>query len=950
MTTATAATIVGRHLEQQLLLSHLKAARSSSSRALLLRGEAGVGKSALLEVAVEQARALGFRTLLGRSRETSALPFGCLRDAVEPLIESPPPGLPIHLVANASRALESTESATEAAAGPAGTPGESLGRLVRSWAASGPALLVLEDLHLADHDTWTLLFWLLRRLDRTRCLVLGALGPLPGSEHSSAQLLERLVYEELVTVVDIDPLDADDVRALAAARLDAAADDELASLVWDASGGNPFFAQETIRALTESAAVTVRDGRATLRRHPGSLPAPSSITVLERVRRLGDDAAAVARALSVFLTFTLDRMPLLATLAGMPEARVDRAFDSLVDADVLERTDAGYRFRHAILRDTLYSSVGPAERRRLHTLVAESMRGSNRAADTFELAHHTAESAVPGDGEAAAVLERAGDLSATTSPGAAARWFGSALALVDGEPGRTRLLAKRSQALFRSSQLEDAVTVGMEALASLPAGTARGNVGSIVTSALLLLGRPGQALAVADEVLGSVPASMPRLLSRRATILLYLGRFDEASAAGAEALEAAGDDALGQNTALGMLAAIEFTRGRYADSMALLARQHEAAARGGKWPLLVSCAAAARFRALGGDLPRARSALAEAAELAHVQSAEALRSDIDLADVVVGWLGGDWGVALERVRWALLHAELHGQAHNLPLLRAVVIAILTDQGNLAAARAVPLTDPGSLGSALLSAALAAREAASGDIPAALGRLRSAADADDALGRHSASAMVLSSLARLELEGGDRAGARATGARLAAQVGAGSAPLARVQALATIALVDHDPGAAREAVALAAAHELRVEEARGHLLLAQLGVDAVASASRAEELFAAMGADPERRRAAALLRSLGVHVRHHRARAARGVLSESEMRIATLLHDGLSNREIAEAMFLSRKTVENYLSRIFQKTGCRTRVELALAYQAGRLGEQGGTPFYGGAGGGATVAP
>jgi len=932
MVVSTSGTLVGRLLEQQLLLDHLKAARGGSSRAVLIRGESGIGKSRLLREAIDQARVLGFRTLLGHCHEgASALPFSCLRDAVEPLLESPPPGIPLHVVASARRALETGSDPGDGASEPRTTPGEGLGRLIRSWSSDCPALLALEDLQRADGDTWALLVWLLRRLHGSRCLVVGTLAPWASSSDPAIGLVERLVREELVTVAELGPLDEDDTRALTAELAGGVPDDDLAAAVWEAGRGNPFFVEEAMRALADSGALTVREHQATLRRRPRQLVAASRTTVLDRLRRLGDAPTRVARVLSAFGTFHLGRLPVLAELTGLPPEEVARAFDALVGAEVLHGDGEVFRFRHAIVRDTLYGSIGPAERRSIHTALAAALTSRGASGDdVFDLARHTAESAERGDAAAVATLERAGDLAVATSPGVAADWYGRALALAADPP--LTLLRKRAQALFRASRLEEAVHAGTEALRLLPPGPERALVGSIVTSSLILLARMDEALQVADDVLGAAPETMPRLRSRRATILMYLGRLAEAHETGTAALNGMNGDTAGRTAAFGVLAAIEFTRGHHRACGELLERQRQAALEDGSpWALIVACAARARFLALGGDLPEARAALAEAEEVAHVQSADPLRSDFDLAHALIAWLGGDWQLALDRVRWAIFHAEQHGQLPNIPLLRAVEIFVLTAQGSFGAARAVPGDGSGAMGSALLATAVATLELATGEREAAQRRLLDGLEADDRLGRHSGSPSLLSTLVDERLEAGDVCGARAASDRLSGFAGEDAPPLVRVLALRARAAAYGDAESAAAAAETAAAHGLRFEEARSLLQLAELGVDPDAAARRAHDIFGALGADPWRRLVAARLRGLGVRVRRARTPGRPGGLSDSELRIARLLHDGMSNREIAETMFLSRKTVENYLSRIFQKTGCRTRVELALAYQSGRLG-------------------
>jgi DNA-binding NarL/FixJ family response regulator len=135
---------------------------------------------------------------------------------------------------------------------------------------------------------------------------------------------------------------------------------------------------------------------------------------------------------------------------------------------------------------------------------------------------------------------------------------------------------------------------------------------------------------------------------------------------------------------------------------------------------------------------------------------------------------------------------------------------------------------------------------------------------------------------------------------------------------------------QEATARADRHALALMQGRGRLYLAGAGVEAEKNLRDAIGIFQRLSATPWRRRAALELRQRGLQVPRHRAPRAT-LLTDTEMQIARLVQLGRPNRDIAAAVCLSVKTVETYLSRIYGKTNCNSRMELARAMDAGRLG-------------------
>jgi DNA-binding NarL/FixJ family response regulator len=164
---------------------------------------------------------------------------------------------------------------------------------------------------------------------------------------------------------------------------------------------------------------------------------------------------------------------------------------------------------------------------------------------------------------------------------------------------------------------------------------------------------------------------------------------------------------------------------------------------------------------------------------------------------------------------------------------------------------------------------------------------------------------------------------------------------QVLALRARALVEGDVDVARTYRDVAESESWEVERAHALLILGELDDEPARHLAEAYRAFDSFGAAPWRRRAAAGLRARSLTVPRRAARAASD-LTETEVQLVRLVRDGLSNRQIATAMHYSRKTIEVYLSRVYAKTGCASRLELIRAVDTGsvQVGRAGATDGHG----------
>ena len=310
-----------------------------AAQVVLLAGEAGIGKSRLAARFAAEAGAAGATVLYGACEEQSLVPYEPFSEAI------------------GDRAPERHEIEE---------------RLIAAT-ATGPLVLVLDDLHLADRNTLALLARVARGAAGERLLVLGAYRDADAVGTPLLAAIADLRRDCDVERVALEGLSVDEVAAL----LDGTAD---ARRIHDRTDGNPFFVRELARHLAE-------------RRHAGAVPESVSDVVLARVARLSARSAETLAQASV-LGESFD-MAVLGQF-GRPDALLD-ALDEAAAAGLLEDGAGGrYRFAHAITRDAIYDSIGPGRLPDLHRRAAaalEHVHGLEPGPELGAIALHLCEGA-----------------------------------------------------------------------------------------------------------------------------------------------------------------------------------------------------------------------------------------------------------------------------------------------------------------------------------------------------------------------------------------------------------------------------------------------------------------------------------------------------------------------------------------------------------------------------
>ncbi|MBW4720021.1 helix-turn-helix transcriptional regulator [Saccharothrix obliqua] len=453
--------LVARSREITRLRAALDEAARGRAGAVLLAGDAGVGKTRLVEELASDADAL---VITGRCLDVggAGLPYLPFTEALGQVREA---GL-LDLTARPALGRLLPELALPAAqdSGLSGLPSHLVGRrpeqdigqlqlfdavhgLLGDLAEQRPVLLVLEDLHWADASTRHLLSFLFSRLRSQRLLVVGTYRSDDLHRgHPLRSLLNELVRLPAVQRLDLTPFSAIDARSFVAALADGLPD-HLVLEVAERSDGNAFFAEELIAVATCGSGV----------------PWTLAEVLLARIERLSPAAQQVVRVASVGGRSV--GHDLLRQVVGADDVALDEALREAVQHHVLlVDRDEMFTFRHALLREAVYGDLLPGERVRLHAAYAARIAALPDRGAAAALAHHCLEShdlprALRASIEAAQEAQSAG------APAEALRHLEQALRLWQAVPPEQRpadmtellLLRRASWAAGTAGQPERAI-------------------------------------------------------------------------------------------------------------------------------------------------------------------------------------------------------------------------------------------------------------------------------------------------------------------------------------------------------------------------------------------------------------------------------------------------------------------------------------------------------------
>src|SRR3954453_3880025 len=345
---------VGRETELATMTTALESAVAGTPTVVLLGGEAGVGKTRLVEEATERAPAAGARGLAGSCIELGGegLPFGPLAHAFRTLMRDTPPdeldGLLGPARSEFARVLPDLDPDAALSTAPLTEGGTArllelaLG-VIERLAEDRPLMFVIEDLHWADRSTLDLVALLVRALRAGSVLVVVSFRT---DELHRSHPLRPLVtgWERVRTVhrIELQRFGRDDVERQLAAILGTAPGAGLVDLVHERSEGNAFLVEEILGAVQSGA-------------DPAQLPLSLRDVLLARVERLSPTAQRLLRIAAAAGPSVSDR--LLAAVAGLADHELDDALREGLEHHVLVPDGTGYVFRHALTRDAVYGDT-----------------------------------------------------------------------------------------------------------------------------------------------------------------------------------------------------------------------------------------------------------------------------------------------------------------------------------------------------------------------------------------------------------------------------------------------------------------------------------------------------------------------------------------------------------------------------------------------------------------
>jgi DNA-binding CsgD family transcriptional regulator len=924
--------LVGREAEIAVAAGVVRELSQGRAAALAIEGEAGIGKTRLVQSLVDDARARGVTIFCGHAHPFERTrPFGLVAAALELNRRSEDPRR-----AAIGRLLAG--EVTETAAGAISYQVvEEIVDLVESSCVERPVLLVAEDVHWADSASLLAISSVVRRLPLSALLVVVTARPSPLSAEA-VRLLDDLGAAG-ARCLQLRPLTSDGVAELACQILGARPGTALTALLAKA-GGNPLWAVAMLRSLADDGLLRIVGG--CIEATTSELPASMSDLVVRRLRHLPTGTLELLQVAAILGDAVSLRD--VAAVARRKPTDVVAQLSAAFETQLLDDTGDRVVFRHQVVHDAIYQHVPAAARRLLHreAAVARMAAGAN----LLDVADHLVLGAERGDEQAVAWLRDAAR-EASAAPLVAVELIRRAEALLPGGHREADLVsAEVVAALVRAGKVAEASARAEAVLARQHAAEVDIPLRLALVGALALQNRATELIDVAKAGLVGSPQLRPfeevPLLAQQSWALTFSGDHRGGESAARRALviaEEARDAAMTVWALTALLIAIG-RQGRYGEA---LAHARRAAALGadpegrGALPLqpklflglaLYDCD-------LVGD---ARAAYREA--LDDEFGTGWFLSDTLVADAQAAFAIGEWDdavpgliasgqAALEKNHTLLLSQSL---AH-----RAIIATAVGDHRaatELLAGIVDSLEDDDfGYNAGIRASAVAGLKEAEGDDPGAYDVLLRCWRFQAAREDRFYDRCVAPDLVRLALA----LGHHDVAAEVASTVTAGVAlapevPTVRSVALRCRGLVDGDVELMIEAVAAARETPLIVEHGaaceEAARLLARSGRrdEAATLLEEALELYERAGAEAWAARVRAQLRALGVHRgrRGSRNRPASGwrSLTATERAVSLLVAEGLTNGAVARQLYISPHTVNTHLRHVFAKLGVSNRVALA----------------------------
>jgi len=930
--------LLEREPEVSAIRELVGSARGGTGRLLVAEGSAGIGKTRLLGEARAAAEASGLEVVAARGGELEqGFAFGIVRQLFEPLLARASSADRADLMTGAAALVRPLFDESQFAPGPEGAAGASFAMLHGLyWLLAGlafrqPMLVAVDDLHWADEASLRWIAYLAPRLDGLPLLL--ALATRPPEQSPEPGFLAQILSDPAAVILRPGPLGAESVAALARAAFGARPDPGFVTACRSATGGNPLFLRAVLDMLARER-VTPTSANASRVAQTG--PAEISRQVSLGLARLPHQATSLIRAAAILGDGA--RLELVAELAGLDLEAAARAAGVLVRAGLL-RSEDPVEFIHPVIRTAVYEQIDGHDRRRAHRRAGELLAAAG--APVEQAAAHLSATLPAGDPLVSQALRRAAERSlAEGAPQAAVSFLRRAIAERapgDDTPG---LLSALGTAELSTDAFSAADHL-RQALATTEDPLLRAAIAMQYAFALSFLDRLDEAVDVLNQAIQATEGERTELLDQLEASLftLSLAR-PELHRPAADRIAAVRESSLGSGLGSAMMRAVlayhQARRGTSRDHCVALARR---ALQDGwllrrpgqpSWILHVALA----FMTAGE--------YEQAARLLEDALTEARRRGDPLSAVlilrlkgVLGFHQGDLLAAEEDLRSSEIGPDLAAVSNPLPYA-GYLASVLVDRGEVAEARrlldSVPGGDQAHAAAHLFVLHARGRvQLETGAPQAALDEFRTLGAAMDAFGIRNPAYLPWRSPAALALRQLGRPEEAAELAReelkLAHQWGAPRSIGIALRALGLAQGGRRGEAHLRHAVEVLEPSGAQLEHARALIDLggvfrrANRRADAREPLRRGLELAYQAGAAGLVKHAQDELAATGARPRKLVLTGAEA-LTPSERRVARMAADGMANKEIAQALFVTVKAVEVHLSSAYRKLQIKSRTQLA----------------------------
>ncbi|HVE75941.1 MAG TPA: AAA family ATPase [Actinomycetota bacterium] len=909
--------LFGREKELLVLERAIEGASSGHLEVVLFEGEPGIGKSRLLAEAASKAEIAGFSTWTAAFDEMEgARSFGPLADALDCSAHSDDPRR-----VKIADALHSSVAA-------GGDPGyhfriaDALVDLAEEEAIRQPRLLILEDMHWADPSSLYTVKAVIRRMAYMPFLLIGGMRLLPRS--SDLQSLLATIRDEGWVPMILDELDRESVSAL----VEEVAGQELSPGIADrisTAGGNPLFVVELVDALSKEDS---RNPDADTR----PLPPDLRSTILGKINFLSEESVELLKLAAILgSSFAASD---LAAAKGRPLVDLMPCITESLTARIIEEDQdrEKIRFRHDLIRESLYYDLPNTIRKGLHLEVARRLLGAG--APSVQVAEHFMLGAERGDREAISALRRTAS-DASLGPETRIKLLQRARELHrEDDPELFASEADLAGALVWGGRVDDAVALALSLLQRTSDVQMRRQLRRLIARALRIGGRYVELMDVTDEWFkGDLEVEERALLT---AIRAAAAATQSAMPLDQVSLEVEGALAVGERmnndeirvAALTSLERIRYYQGRHPEQISVTRRA----------VAIVDREPTSDLRSYHPHLWLGQALMhnlmfeeAEQVILDGLRHRESIGTAWDLAGyqavlATIYWQTGRWDEAVAAAE-SCLDAEFgFSNSDEAALYVLAVIAIYRGRSDEARARmdAVDRLPAGTNVWGLQALAGTLLAVVAKDAATALPLIRAAHES----GTLDPDALV--EVTAFLLASGERGLAESIVEAFEVYVSDNSNLHASLHTLAARAVLADDPAGYKAALDGVRGHSwtwaLLAAEAAACYARNFLSADAKQSFEEALDTFERLDAQLLVSRIRDTMRSHGIRpgVAGKRGRPKTGweALTDAEKRVVELAADGLTNPRIAERLFLSRYTVQSHLKSVFQKLGITSRMQLS----------------------------